>query len=569
MKTYRGTPASPGIAVGQVRLVRKARAPVVERVLTDAEVVPETARLRAAVAAGQVQLETLARRHAKEGRAELAAILETHLLLLQDPAIFAEAEDRIRSRKRNAEAVVAEVVEENAATLAALPDPYIAARAADVRDVGERVLRNLGGLPDAVAVGSGASIVFARDLAPSDTAGFRPGQILALVTEAGGPTSHTAIIARALEIPAVVGVGELGTEVREGATAAVDGDRGLAVLEPDDLTIDEYRERLAASVAGRERLAGLRDLPALTTDGRRIELAANLGHPREAARAVAYGADGVGLYRTEFLFLDRPDLPGEDEQYEAYRSVAEAFGERPVIVRTLDIGGDKDIPALGLPQQVNPFLGWRALRICLDRRELFLTQLRALWRASSYGNVHIMFPMVTTVEELRLAKAVLAEAGRELDEQGVRRGRKLPTGIMVETPAAATIARVLAREVAFFSLGTNDLTQYTLAVDRGNALVSHLYDPFHPAVLSLIADTVDAAHEAGIWCGLCGEMAADVAAAPFLVGIGLDELSLSPASIPLIKEAVRGLSAARATGVARKALNAESAAQARQILSDL
>jgi phosphotransferase system enzyme I (PtsI) len=553
MRTYRGIAASPGIAVGQVRLVRKARPPVVERVLTDAEVAPETSRLRAAVAAGQAQLETLARRHAGDGKTELASILEAQFLLLQDPAILAEAEDRIRSRKRNAAAVVAAVVEENAATLAALPDSHLAARAADVRDVGERILRNLRGLPDAVAVGAGACLVFADDLAPSDMAGLRPGQILALVTEAGGPTSHTAIIAKGLEIPAVVGVGELGTEVRDGVTAVVDGERGLAVLEPDEMTLNEYRERLAASVAGRERLASLRGVPALTTDGRRIALAANLGHPREAARAVAYGADGVGLYRTEFLFLDRPDLPGEDEQYEVYRSAAEAFGERPVIVRTLDVGGDKGILPLGL---------------CVDRREIFVTQLRALWRASLHGNVQVMFPMITTVEELRRAKAVLAEAGRELDDKGSRRGRKLPTGIMVETPAAVASAHLLAREVEFLSLGTNDLTQYVLAVDRGDALVSHLYDPFHPAVLNLIAATVGAAHQAGIWCGLCGEMAADAAAAPFLVGIGLDELSMSPAAIPLVKEAVRGLSAARAVGAARKALSAESAAQARQVLTD-
>lgn len=585
MKSYCGTPASPGIAIGPARVVRKTAVHVVEHVLAESEVTGEIGRFGAAVAASRAQLEEVARRHLAEGRSELAAILEAHLLIAQDPAILEEVEDRIRSRLRNAEAVVSGVVGEHAATLAALPDAYLAERAADVRDVGDRIIRNLLGLPDpaerlrpadglagrpaGAATPEAAGIILAHDLAPSDTAQLDRRQVLAFVTETGGPTSHTAIMARALEIPAVVGTGEFGAEAPEGATVIVDGDRGVVVLQPDEETIAGYRSRQAERAAERQRLAGLRDLPAVTTDGRRVELAANLGHPREAARALEQGAAGVGLYRTEFLFLDRPTLPGEDEQYEAYRAVAEAFGERPVIIRTLDIGGDKEVPALGLPGEANPFLGWRALRISLERQDLFRTQLRALWRAAAHGNVMVMFPMVTTVDEVRLAKAALASAGEELAAEGQARGGKLAVGIMVETPAAATIADILAKEVDFFSLGTNDLTQYTLAVDRGNERVSHLYDPFHPAVLRLVARTLESAHQAGIWCGMCGEMAGDVAAAPFLVGIGVDELSMSPVSIPPVKEAIRGMSAARAAEAARKALNARSGAEARQLLAGL
>ncbi|MHB8946377.1 MAG: phosphoenolpyruvate--protein phosphotransferase, partial [Bacillota bacterium] len=294
---------------------------------------------------------------------------------------------------------------------------------------------------------------------------------------------------------------------------------------------------------------------------------ANIGHPREAGPALEHGPDGVGLYRTEFLFLDRSTLPGEDEQYEAYRAVAEAFGERPVIIRTLDIGGDKEAPALGLEREANPFLGWRALRISLQRRDLFRAQLRALWRAAAHGHILVMFPMVATVDEVRQAKAALAQAREELEAEGKPCGDRIPVGIMVETPAAAVSADILAREVGFFSIGTNDLIQYTLAADRVNEKVAYLYDPFHPAVLRLIARTVEAAHAAGIWCGMCGEMAGMVEAATFLVGVGLDELSMSAPSVPLVKEAVRGMSAARAAELARQALEAESGARARKILA--
>jgi phosphotransferase system enzyme I (PtsI) len=406
-------------------------------------------------------------------------------------------------------------------------------------------------------------------LAPSDTAQLDRRLVLAFVTEVGGPTSHTAIMARSLGIPAVVGTGDVLARVREGMAAAIDGDAGSVVLGPDEAASRGFERRRQEATARREGLRRLRDLPAVTTDGRAIELAANVGHPREAAPALEYGPTGVGLYRTEFLFLDRDTLPDEDEQYEAYRAVAEAFGRYPVIIRTLDIGGDKEVPALGLPRESNPFLGWRALRISLQRRDLFETQLRAMWRAAAHGNILVMFPMVATIGEIRQAKAALRAAREGLVAEGKTVGAKLPAGIMVETPAAAVAADILAKEVDFFSLGTNDLIQYTLAVDRVNEKVAYLYDPFNPAVLRLIDKTVDAAHRAGIWCGMCGEMAGLAAAAPFLVGIGLDELSMSPPSVPLVKEAIRGMSAREAGRLARQALDCESGEEVRELLKSL
>lgn len=577
------------MAIGPAAILRKSQLAIEERRLDQAAVEPELERFRAAVAESRRQLEVVVERAERETGEETAAIFRAHLLFLDDPAIVETVEERIRGDRRSAEAIVAEVIAEQAATLAALTDAYFAARAADVRDVGERIVRNLlnpagtsgprvggagagAGAAAGMGGGSGAGaggphVLFAHDLAPSDTAQLDRHAVLAFVTETGGPTSHTAIMARALGIPAVVGTGDLLSRVREGETVVVDGGEGSVVFSPEPGLLADYRRRADDAAARRRERGRLKDLPAQTTDGRRIELAVNIGHPREAGPALEHGPDGVGLYRTEFLFLDRSTLPGEDEQFEAYRAVAEAFGGRPVIIRTLDIGGDKEVPALGLERETNPFLGWRAIRISLQRRDLFRTQLRALWRAAAHGHILVMFPMVATVDEVRQAKAALRAAREELAAEGKPCGEKVPVGIMVETPAAAVAADILAREVDFFSLGTNDLIQYTLAADRVNEKVAYLYDPFHPAVLRLIARTVEAAHAAGIWCGLCGEMAGMVEAAPFLVGIGLDELSMNAPSVPLVKEAIRGMPAARAAELARKALDAESGAMAREVLA--
>jgi phosphotransferase system enzyme I (PtsI) len=499
----------------------------------------ELVRLEAALAQAAQEITALCGRTAAKVGAGAAQVFEAHLLMLQDPALVDAARAQIARESVCAEWAFASAGREMADLLATLDDAYLRERSADVLDVTDRVVRILLGSPaSALSSLSRPSIVVAHDLTPSETAQMDHDLIVGFATEVGGPTSHTVIMARTLGIPAVVGLGAVSGQAATGDLAILDGTAGELVLRPDLAELQQAEERLAALREREQRLKAIARLDSVTADNRRVELAANIGRPAEAAAALQYGAEGIGLFRTEFLYMEGNSLPTEEEQYRAYRSALEQMGPRPVIIRTLDIGGDKQVEALKLPAEMNPFLGLRAIRLCLERRDLFKVQLRALLRASAHGHLRIMYPMVQSLQEIEAANAVLADARAELEAEGTPAG-KPEVGIMVEIPAAAVVADLLAPHVDFFSIGTNDLIQYTLAVDRMNERVSHLYQPYHPAVLRLVRQICVAARQAGKWTGMCGEMAGDPVAAPVLLGLGLDEWSMSAPAIPAVKEVLR------------------------------
>jgi phosphotransferase system enzyme I (PtsI) len=499
----------------------------------------ELVRLEAALAQAAQEITALCGRTAAKVGAGAAQVFEAHLLMLQDPALVDAARAQIARESVCAEWAFASAGREMADLLATLDDAYLRERSADVLDVTDRVVRILLGSPaSALSSLSRPSIVVAHDLTPSETAQMDHDLIVGFATEVGGPTSHTVIMARTLGIPAVVGLGAVAGQAATGDRAILDGTAGELVLRPGPGELQQAEERLAALLNQEQRLKAVARLESVTADGHRVELAANIGRPAEAAAALQYGAEGIGLFRTEFLYMEGNSLPTEEEQYRAYRSALEQMGPRPVIIRTLDIGGDKQVEALKLPAEMNPFLGLRAIRLCLERRDLFKVQLRALLRASAHGHLRIMYPMVQSLQEIEAANAVLADARAELEAEGTPAG-KPEVGIMVEIPAAAVVADLLAPHVDFFSIGTNDLIQYTLAVDRMNERVSHLYQPYHPAVLRLVRQICVAARQAGKWTGMCGEMAGDPVAAPVLLGLGLDEWSMSAPAIPAVKEVLR------------------------------
>lgn len=561
-----GVPASPGIAIGTA-FTYQTSLPVIEtQLVTDPA--GEWRRLENALSVAQQEIAVLERQAIQTTGTDEAAIFTTHRLFLQDPSLVDGARRAIFDWKINAEAAWHQAYEAMAETYRALENPYIRARATDILDVGQRVLWLLLGLSPPSLVLSEPSVLVANDLTPSETVRLDREKVLAICTALGGATAHSAILARALGIPAVVGLQNgLLERVTMGQQVAVDGGTGRVWLQPTPDQLADLQQQQTAWQAqiARSRLSSQQ--PAVTTDGRRIEIAANIRNAQEAQEALQLGAEGVGLFRTEFLFMDRLNAPGEEEQYQFYRQVAEVMASRPVIIRTLDVGGDKPIPYLGISQEANPFLGWRGIRFCLSRPELFKSQLRAILRAGAGHNLKIMFPMVTTLAEVQAAKSLLAEAKAELAAGGLPHDPQMEVGVMVEVPAAVIIADQLAQEVAFFSIGSNDLTQYVMAADRGNTNVAGLVNAFHPAVLRMIAQTVEAAHRAGIWVGLCGELAGDPLATPLLVGLGLDELSMSAPAISTVKDSVRGSSSGREQSIAAYALTLHSAQAVQQLLN--
>ncbi len=552
-----GIPASPGIAIGPVFHYKPTLPVIVAYNVVD--VAAEWARLQRAIVSAQTEIQALHAHAARQVGASEAAIFEAHQLFLQDPALLEAAKARVFEVQLNAEAAWQQAFAAIANDYLALDDEYLRARAADVVDVGQRVLRQLLDTTLPSLDIDRPSLIIARDLTPSDTARLDPAKVLGICTELGGSTAHSAILARSLGIPAVVALNGALRDVPEGQIIALDGTTGQVWLHPDEEQLAELAARRAAWQRELHKAKASAQQPAATSDGRVIEVVANIGGPHDTQLALDCGAEGVGLFRTEFLFLDRASAPTEEEQLVAYGQVAQAIGRGPLIIRTLDVGGDKPLPYLDLGHEDNPFLGWRAIRFCLDHPDLFKSQLRAILRASAGHNLKLMFPMIGTLGELRRAKGMLAEVQAELRGANIAFDENMEIGIMIEIPSAVVIADQLAAEVDFFSIGSNDLTQYVMAADRGNHRVAHLADALHPAVLRMIAQTVQAAHTAGIWVGMCGELAGNALATPVLIGMGMDELSMSAPSIPRVKAAIRQLNLERAQQIARTVVTLESA----------
>lgn len=566
MRRIQAIAASAGIALGPAFLHRPLDLTVRRRQGAD-----PAAEWQCYQDAAQTALAELTALRAKAtvevGEAE-AAIFDAHAMILRDPELDEELRAEIR-RGASAEAAVEAVFAKQVQEFEALDDPLFRARAADFADVGRRVLRLLLGLhDDSLAALKQPSIIVAADLMPSDTAQMDKSLVRGFCTAGGGPLSHTAILARNLGLPAVVGAGESVMEIDNETALIVDGGAGLVIVDADESQQAAYRREAEAIAGARAEAQAHAHEPAVTRDGRQVEVGANVGLPGEEQDALEAGAEGIGLLRTEFLFTGRKAAPGEEEQYAAYRPIFEAMGARPVIARTLDIGGDKPAPFLSVPHEDNPFLGWRAIRIGLAQPDLLKTQLRALLRAGHGYNLKIMFPMVATVEEMRAARGLVDESRNELQAAGKPCAEQVEIGTMVEIPSAALIADHLAAHVDFFSIGSNDLTQYTLAADRGNPAVAHLSDSLHPAVLRLIDRVIRAAHAAGLWAGMCGEMAGDPAAIPVLLGLGLDEFSMGAAAVPAAKALIRQWSESNAQSLARQALKQSSAAAVRALVKD-
>ncbi|WP_413529174.1 phosphoenolpyruvate-protein phosphotransferase PtsI [Rahnella inusitata] len=535
-----GILVSPGIAFGKALLLKEDEIVINRKKISPDHVDQEVERFLTGRAKASAQLEVIKTKAGETFGEEKEAIFEGHIMLLEDEELEQEIIALIKDEHASADAAAFSVIEGQAKALEELDDEYLKERAADVRDIGKRLLRNildmaivdLSSIQDEV-------ILVATDLTPSETAQLNLNKVLGFITDLGGRTSHTSIMARSLELPAIVGTSDVTKQVKNDDYLILDAVNNKIYVNPTADIIDELKAVQNQYISEKDELTKLKDLPAITLDGHQVEVCANIGTVRDVAGAERNGAEGVGLYRTEFLFMDRDSLPTEEEQFQAYKAVAEAMGSQAVIVRTMDIGGDKDLPYMNLPKEENPFLGWRAIRICLDRKEILHDQLKGILRASAFGKLRIMFPMIISVEEVRELKAELEMLKVQLREKGQAFDETIEVGVMVETPAAAVIAHHLAKEVDFFSIGTNDLTQYTLAVDRGNELISHLYNPMSPSVLGLIKQVIDASHAAGKWTGMCGELAGDERATLLLLGMGLDEFSMSAISIPRIKKIIR------------------------------
>ena len=564
-----GIPASPGIVFGKALVLKEEKIVLDMQKIKDSQVDEEIARFYAGREAAVEQLNSIKERAYQSLGEEKAAIFEGHLMILEDEELEEEIIDYLRSNHVNAAVAANVVIDQQVAILSEIDDEYLKERAGDIRDIGNRLIKNILGM-HIVDLGeiNEEAILVAYDLTPSETAQLNLDKVLGFVTDIGGRTSHTSIMARSLELPAIVGTNNVTELVNTGDFLILDALNNVVYVNPSQEDIQRLKALQTKLADEKAELAKLKDLPALTLDGHRVDVVANIGTIRDIEGAERNGAEGVGLYRTEFLFMDRDQLPTEEEQFIAYKDVVEAMNGNLVILRTMDIGGDKELPYLDLPKEMNPFLGWRAIRIALDRREILNAQLRAVLRASAYGKLAVMFPMIISVEEIRELKSVIEELKVELRNEGKAFDENIQIGVMVETPSAAVNAKFLAKEVDFFSIGTNDLTQYTLAVDRGNELISHLYNPMSPSVLSLIKQVIDASHAEGKWTGMCGELAGDERATVLLLGMGLDEFSMSAVSVPRIKKLIRNVNYQDAKLLAEKALQQPTAAEIERLVID-
>ena len=561
-RLHQGVGVAPGIAEGKVLVHFQEEEVIPFRDLKEEELDAEVSRFKAALLATRGELIALQERLSRSPAAGDAGIFDAHLLVLEDPSLIDEVIHGIHREKNNAEFIFQGVSHKFINTLSAIDDPYLRERAIDLEDVSRRVLRHLLGKPGQRLAGhSRDHIIVADDLSPSDTATLNRENIAGFVTEKGSKTSHSAIMARSLGIPAIVGLEGICSELVNGDTVLMDGYSGKIYVNPSPATRLSYQALAEVKEQVEEGLGELRDLEAVTRDGHRVTLAANIELPEELDEVAACGAEGIGLYRTEFLYFNRTVPPDEEEQYAVYRKVAEHIAPHPVIIRTLDIGGDKPTECLDLGAEENPFLGCRAIRFCLNNPQIFKTQLRAILRAGAHGKLRLMFPMISGLEELTHAKVLMAEAAAELTAAGIPHDGAMETGMMIEVPSAAIMAESLAREVDFFSVGTNDLLQYLMAVDRGNDRIAHLHDPSNPAVIRVLRMIVDAAHKAGIWVGVCGELAGDIEYTPMLVGLGFDELSASAAVVPRVKKAIRSLDLPSCRNLVEESLAGHHAAE--------
>ena len=567
MKAYEGLAASPGIAIGQAWIFRPQTPNIDTRTISEDEVKNEYRAFRTAQAKVDAHLEGLYNRVLEKQGEHEAAIFESHRELLADEELDNDIQALIRDERKTATAAVKEYLDQVAATMRNLEDEYLRERAAEFEDLQNNLLLALNGLPFAsLASAPPSSIIFAEDLTPSETAQLDIEKVRGFVLEHGGLTSHVAILARNLGMPAVMGMRNIMNEVKSGITALLDGDTGELILNPDDKTRKIYSEKKAQQDAQKAEYAKLHGKPATTEDGKTFALYSNIGSPNDLHLIDENGSEGIGLFRSEFLFMESKQAPSEDQQYAIYRKVAEHMKGKTVILRLLDIGGDKPLSYLNFPKEENPFLGWRGVRLYKDNPEVFLSQIRAAIRAAAYGDLWVMIPMVISLDELRWVKQQIAEQSIKLEAEGRNHNPHLKVGIMIETPASALIAEQLATEAAFFSIGTNDLTQYTLAVDRGNTKISDLYDGLHPAVLRLMKMTCDAAHKAGIDVGICGEMGGQLEATPLLVGMGFNEISISGKMLPAVKYAISKLQYDECRTLLNNAIAAEDAEAVRKLL---